>query len=80
MVNSCINFRTKVVSISFGNLKAKLIISNASHQPSDEKECFFLDTIEGFVEDQPPIALHDEIFEDPLRGEELMTGPFGRDT
>ncbi|XP_059434343.1 uncharacterized protein LOC132167394 [Corylus avellana] len=76
MANAYINCRTGVMSISFGNLKAKLNIFHAAHQPPNEKECFLLNTIEDLVEDLPPIPLLDESCEDPLRGDELITDPF----
>jgi hypothetical protein len=51
--NAYINYRTEVMALSFGNMKAKLNIFNVAHQPQDESECFFLDSVVKFVDDTP---------------------------
>lgn len=52
--NACINCRTGVMSLSFGNMKAKLNIFNVEDQPQMGWN-FFLDTVEESDEDIPPI-------------------------
>ncbi len=41
--NACINCRTGVMDISFGNMKVKLNVFHASNQPAREDECFLVD-------------------------------------
>jgi hypothetical protein len=60
--NACINCRTGVMEISFGNMKVRLNIFNAFQHASDQNECFFVDHIEEYVEDSLPSLLA----EDPL--------------
>jgi hypothetical protein len=50
--NACINCRTRVMKISFGNMKIRLNIFNAF-----QNTCFFLDDIGEAVEDPPPNPL-----------------------
>jgi hypothetical protein len=60
--NTCINCRTGVMEISFGNMKVRLNIFNAFQHAPDQNECFFVDHIEEYVEDSLPGLLT----EDPL--------------
>jgi hypothetical protein len=55
--NACINYRTRVMEISFGNMKVRLNIFTAFQHASDQNECFFMDNIEEFVEDSLPSLL-----------------------
>jgi hypothetical protein len=55
--NACINCRTGVMKISFGNMKIRLNIFTAFQNASDQKACFFLDEIGKTVEDPPPESL-----------------------
>jgi hypothetical protein len=61
--NACINYRTGVMKISFGNMKIKRNIFNAFHNAPDQNTYFFLDDIGETIEDPPP----DPLFEAPLR-------------
>jgi hypothetical protein len=54
--NACINCRTGVMKISFGNMKIRLNIFTAFHNVPDKKACFFLEDIGKTVEDPPPLA------------------------
>jgi hypothetical protein len=49
--NACINCRTEVMKISFGNMKIKLNIFTAFQNAPDQKACFFLDDIGKTFED-----------------------------
>jgi hypothetical protein len=55
--NACINCRTRVMKISFENMKIRLNISNAFQNAYDQKTCLFLDAIGEIVEDPPPESL-----------------------
>ncbi|XP_059638644.1 uncharacterized protein LOC132280906 [Cornus florida] len=55
--NASINCRNGVMDLSFGNMKVRLNIFNASNCPSDDKECFFVDAINECVEEMAPFAL-----------------------
>jgi hypothetical protein len=55
--NACINCRTGVMKISFGNMKIRLNIFTAFQNAPDKKACFFLDDIGKTVEDPPPETL-----------------------
>jgi uncharacterized coiled-coil protein SlyX len=55
--NACINCRTGVMKISFGNMKIRLNIFTAFQNAPDQKACFFLDDIGKTVEDPPPETL-----------------------
>jgi hypothetical protein len=55
--NACINCRTQVMKISFGNIKIRLNIFNAFQNAPDQKTCLFLDDIGETVEDPPPVSL-----------------------
>ncbi|XP_059650297.1 uncharacterized protein LOC132296071 [Cornus florida] len=55
--NASINCRNGVVDLSFGNMKVRLNIFNASQCPSDDKDCFLIDTIDEYVEEMAPFAL-----------------------
>jgi uncharacterized coiled-coil protein SlyX len=55
--NACINCRTGVMKISFGNMKIRLNIFTAFQNAPDQKACFFLDDIGKTVEDPPPATL-----------------------
>jgi hypothetical protein len=60
--NACINYRTGVMKIVFGNMKVKLHTFNAFQHPPDASECFFLDIIEESVEDSlPHLLMHDDV-------------------
>jgi hypothetical protein len=62
MANACINCRTGVMEISFGNMKVRLNIFNAFQHAPGQNECFFVDHIEEYVEDSLPSLF----VEDPL--------------
>jgi hypothetical protein len=53
--NVCINCRTGVMEISFGNMR--LNIFNAFQHAPYQNECFFVDNIEEYVEDSLPSLL-----------------------
>jgi uncharacterized coiled-coil protein SlyX len=55
--NACINCRTGVMKISFGNMKIRLNIFTAFQNAPDQKACFFLDDIGKTVEDPPHATL-----------------------
>jgi hypothetical protein len=55
--NACINCRTRVMKISFGNMKIKLNIFTAFQNAPNQKACFFLDAIGENIEDPPPECL-----------------------
>ena len=59
-VNACINSRTRVIDLSFGNMKARLNIFNASNQPSIEDECFMIDFHDELVKEDAPFLLEDD--------------------
>jgi hypothetical protein len=61
--NACINCRTGVMEISFGNIKVRLNIFNAFQHAPDQNECFFMDSIEEYVEDSLPSLLVDDPLE-----------------
>ena len=56
-VNACINCRTRVMKISFGNMKIRLNIFIAFPNAPNQKACFFLDAIGETIEDPPPESL-----------------------
>jgi hypothetical protein len=60
--NACINCRTRVIEISFGNMKVRLNIFNAFQHAPDQNECFFVDNIKEYVED----SLLNLLVDDPL--------------
>ncbi|XP_062155263.1 uncharacterized protein LOC133863335 [Alnus glutinosa] len=64
--NACINCRTGVMEISFGNMKVRLNIFTAFQHAPDQNECFFVDNIEEYVEDSLPIILAKDPLEDCL--------------
>ena len=70
--NACINCRSGVMDLSFGNMKARLNVFNAAQQPSKEDDCFAVDVIDGLVEEALPYILT----EDPL---EACLAHFGYD-
>jgi hypothetical protein len=55
--NACVNFRTRVMKISFRNMKIRLNIFNAFQNAPNQNTCFFLDDIGEAVEDPPPNPL-----------------------
>jgi hypothetical protein len=61
--NACINYRTRVMEISFGNIKVTLNIFNALRHAPDQNECFFVDHIEEYVEDSLPSLLANDPLE-----------------
>jgi hypothetical protein len=61
--NTCINCRTRVMEISFGNMKVRLNIFTAFQHASDQNECFFVDNIEEYVEDSLPKLLTKDLLE-----------------
>jgi hypothetical protein len=61
--NACINCRTGVMEISFGNMKVRLNIFNAFQHAPDQNECFFVDHIEEYVEDSLPGFMADDPLE-----------------
>jgi hypothetical protein len=54
--NACINCRTGVMEIFFGNMKVRLNIFNAFQHAPDQNECFFMDNIEDYVK-EPTLGL-----------------------
>ncbi|XP_059629506.1 uncharacterized protein LOC132272360 [Cornus florida] len=56
-VNASINYRNDIMDLSFGNMKVRLNIFNASNCPSDDKDCFLVDTIDECVEKMSLFAL-----------------------
>jgi hypothetical protein len=64
--NACINCRTGVMEISFGNMKVRLNIFNAFQHAPDRTKCFFVDNIEECVEDSLPSLLTRDPLEDCL--------------
>jgi hypothetical protein len=52
--NACINCWTRVMKISFGNMKIRLNIFTAFQNAPDQKTCFFLDANGETVENPPP--------------------------
>ncbi|XP_059650646.1 uncharacterized protein LOC132296462 [Cornus florida] len=61
--NASINCRTGVMDVSFGNMKVRLNIFNASQYPLDNNDCFLVDAIDECVEEMTPFALT----KDPLK-------------
>ena len=61
--SACINCRTKVMEISFGNMKVRLNIFTAFQHALDQNECFFVDNIEEYVEDSLPSLLTKDLLE-----------------
>jgi hypothetical protein len=61
--NACINCRTGIMEISFGNIKVRLNIFNAFQHAPDQNECFFVDHIEEYEEDSLPSLLADDSLE-----------------
>jgi uncharacterized coiled-coil protein SlyX len=61
--NACINCRTGVMEISFGNMKVRLNIFNAFQCAPDQNECFFVNHIEEYVENSLPSLLADDLLE-----------------
>ena len=59
--NACINCRTGVIDVSFGNKKLRLNVFGASQRPSMDS-CFEVDTLEDIIED----AIHTILAPDPL--------------
>jgi hypothetical protein len=61
--NACINCRTRVMEISFENMKVRMNIFNAFQHAPDQNECLFVDHIEEYVEDSLPSLLADDPLE-----------------
>jgi hypothetical protein len=61
--NACINCWTGVMEISFGNMKVRLNIFNAFQHAPDQNECFFVDSIEEYIEDSLPSLLANDPLE-----------------
>ena len=59
--NACINCRTGIMNISFGNMKIRLDIFNAFQNAHDQNTYFFLDDIGETVEDPPPDPLFEAL-------------------
>ncbi|XP_059626936.1 uncharacterized protein LOC132269694 [Cornus florida] len=55
--NASINCRNGVMDLSFGNMKVRLNIFNASNCPLYDKDCFLIDSIDKCVEEMAPFAL-----------------------
>ena len=64
--NACINYQTRVMEISFENMKVRLNIFTAFQHAPDQNECFFVDNIEEYVEDSHPSLLTEDLLEDCL--------------
>ena len=60
--NACINCRTGVMEVSFGNMQVKLNVFQASQQPHEREECLLVDVVDEIVEEALPSIL----VEDPL--------------
>ncbi|XP_059446496.1 uncharacterized protein LOC132178051 [Corylus avellana] len=58
--NACINCRTGVMEISFSNMKVRLNIFFAFQHAPDQNECFFVESIEDYVEDSLPSLLTED--------------------
>ena len=61
--NACINCRTGVMDLSFGNMKVKLNVFHASDQPARGDECFLVDKMDDLVEEALPYILADNPLE-----------------
>ena len=61
--NACINCRTGVMEVSFGNMQVKLNVFQASQQPHEREECVLVDVVDEIVEEALPSIL----VEDPLK-------------
>jgi hypothetical protein len=57
IANACINYRTGVMKISFGNIKIRLNNFTTFQNAPDQKTYFFLDAIGETIEDPPPESL-----------------------
>ncbi|XP_059663428.1 uncharacterized protein LOC132309092 [Cornus florida] len=55
--NASINCRTGIMGVSFGNMKVRLNIFNASQCPSDNNDFFLVDAIDECVEKMTPFVL-----------------------
>jgi hypothetical protein len=64
--NACINCRTGVMEISFRNINIRLNIFNAFQHALNQNECFFVDSIEEYVEDSLPSLLANDPLESCL--------------
>lgn len=51
------------MDVSFGNMKVRLNVFNASNQPPKEDECFFMDVVDELVEDALPYILAEDSLE-----------------
>ena len=64
------NCRTKVMDVSFGNMKVRLNAFMASHQPPDKDDCFAVDVVNELVEkalqpeDIMPLIIAPDLFDD----------------
>ena len=61
--NAYINYRTRVMEISFGNMKVRLNIFTTFQHAPDQNKCFFVDNFEEYVEDLLPSLLTKEPLE-----------------
>ena len=61
--HACINCRTGVMDLSFGNITVKLNVFNAAHKPSYVEDCYSVDIIDGLVEEALPHILSDDPLE-----------------
>jgi hypothetical protein len=61
--NACINCRTGVMEISFGNMKVRLNIFTTFQHAPDWNDCFFVDNIEEYVGDSLPNLLANDPLE-----------------
>jgi hypothetical protein len=57
--NACINCQTRMIKISFGNMKIRMNIFTAFQNAPNQKACFFLDATGETIEDPPPEFLFD---------------------
>ena len=55
--NACINYRTGVMDISFGNKKLRLNIFQATHKHKNEHDLYHIDIIDEVVEEFNNIIL-----------------------
>ena len=61
--HACINCRTGIMDLSFGNMIVRLNVFDASQQPSREEDCYAVNIIDGLVEETLPQILVDDPLE-----------------
>lgn len=58
--NATINCRTRVMDVSFGNMKVRLNAFKASHQHPEKDNCFAIDVIDELAEEALPYILTED--------------------